>query len=350
NRRESEQRIGSFNPQGFANTAWVFATLGMPAPQLSDAIARESEQRIGSFKPQGLAITAWAFATLAQLFKAIARESEQSIGSFNPQGLANMAWAFATLGTPAPQLFNAIARESEQRIGSFNAQNLANTAWAFATLGMPASAPQLFDAIARESEQRFGSFNAQNLANLAWAFATLGTPLPQLFDAIARESEQRIGSFNAQNLASIAWAFAALGVARRDALVKAVNARAAEIGGTAFSSKDRMQLHQFFLSVELELCPPAELLAPANMRLACLGRSLVRVQRPRIAIEVDGPTHYLDERWLRPASEMIRRHLALAGWAVLAVPYWEWDALKGRAKAEYLAALLERVASKGKRS
>ncbi|KAJ1638648.1 hypothetical protein T492DRAFT_575835, partial [Pavlovales sp. CCMP2436] len=291
-------------------------------------------------------------------------ESKQRIGCFIPQ---NLARAFATLGTSAPQLFDAIACESEQRIGIFNPQELANTAWAFATLGTPAS--QLFNAIAARSEQRIGSFNPHGLANTAWAFATLGTPAPQLFDAIVRESEQRIGSFNAQNLANTAWAFAAVDVARRDALVKAVNACAVEIGGTAFSSKDRMQLHQFFLSVELDLFPPAELLAPANMWLACLGAlagespasssklhldvsaELARMgiahknelsvaqlgyravrtataDRAGIAIEVDGPTHYLDERRLRPASEMIQRHLALAGWAVLAVPYWEWDALK----------------------
>ncbi|KAJ1631615.1 hypothetical protein T492DRAFT_1115070 [Pavlovales sp. CCMP2436] len=60
-----------------------------------------------------------------------------------------------------------------------------------------------------------------------------------------------------------------------------------------------------------------------------------------IVIEVDGPSHYDDERRLLPASEMIRRHLRLAGWAVLGVPYWEWYALKGQVrKAAYLAELL----------
>jgi hypothetical protein len=58
-------------------------------------------------------------------------------------------------------------------------------------------------------------------------------------------------------------------------------------------------------------------------------------------IEVDGPTHYDDERRLHPASEMTRRHLALAGWAVPGVPYWEWDQLKGQARnAEYIVELL----------
>ncbi|KAJ1632549.1 hypothetical protein T492DRAFT_838312 [Pavlovales sp. CCMP2436] len=62
-----------------------------------------------------------------------------------------------------------------------------------------------------------------------------------------------------------------------------------------------------------------------------------------IVIEVDGPSHYDDEWRLRPVSEMIRRHLALAGWAVLTVPYWEWDALKGQARTAYFQELLART-------
>ncbi|KAJ1623624.1 hypothetical protein T492DRAFT_883306, partial [Pavlovales sp. CCMP2436] len=195
-----------------------------------------------------------------------------------------------------------------------------------------------------------------------------------LFDAIARESEHRIGSFTPKELANYAWAFAVIDVARRDALVDAVSARASEIGGTAFSRQERSQLHQFFLSVELELCPPAKLLAPADLQLVCRealdgespasssklhqdvsaelarmgiahenelsvaasesrddamttrAREAVRaatIDHAGITIEVDGPTHYLNEWWLRPASVMIRRHLALAGWVVLVVPYWD---------------------------
>mmetsp|Transcript_40186 Transcript_40186/g.94729 ORF Transcript_40186/g.94729 Transcript_40186/m.94729 type:complete len:243 (-) Transcript_40186:246-974(-) len=59
-----------------------------------------------------------------------------------------------------------------------------------------------------------------------------------------------------------------------------------------------------------------------------------------IVIEVDGPTHYDSERRLVPKSEMKRRHLALAGWRVLAVPWWEWRELQGHARKAYLAALL----------
>ncbi|KAJ1625792.1 hypothetical protein T492DRAFT_577145, partial [Pavlovales sp. CCMP2436] len=235
------------------------------------------------------------------------------IGSLTPQNMANTAWAFATLGVRVPELFDAIARESEQRIDTFNPQGLANIAWSFATLGL--QAPQLFDAIARVSEERASTFNSQELTNTAWAFATHGVQAPQLFGAIARASEQNIGSFTAQGLANTAWAFAVVGTTDRCELVKAISARAAEMGLPALSNEQRRQLHQ-------------EAVRAATAKYA------------GIVIEVDGPTHYNDEQRLRPASEMIRRHLTLAGWAVLGVPYWEWNALKGPArKADYLAKL-----------
>ena len=67
-------------------------------------MARVAERRVGDFNAQNLANTAWAFATAgqsdAQLFMVFARMAEQRMGDFNTQGLANTAWAFATAGQP----------------------------------------------------------------------------------------------------------------------------------------------------------------------------------------------------------------------------------------------------------
>jgi len=69
---------------------------------------------------QALANTAWAFATAGvaapQLFEAIAREAPMRIKEFNSQNLANTVWAFAKSGVAAPQLFEAIASEAPMRI------------------------------------------------------------------------------------------------------------------------------------------------------------------------------------------------------------------------------------------
>ena len=55
--------------------------------QLFTALARTAEQRMGEFNVQNLANTAWAFATVGhqkeQLFKALARKAERCMRNFN---------------------------------------------------------------------------------------------------------------------------------------------------------------------------------------------------------------------------------------------------------------------------
>ena len=51
------------NAQVLANTAWAFATAGLPDPQLFTMLARAAEQRMADFNTQDLTNTAWAFAT-----------------------------------------------------------------------------------------------------------------------------------------------------------------------------------------------------------------------------------------------------------------------------------------------
>jgi len=94
--------------------------------------------------------------------------------------------------------------------------------------------------------------------------------------------------------------------------------------------------------VDIAILPAAET-SGADADGAALARRAATAKYAGIVIEVDGPSHYNDERRLRPASEMIRRHLALAGLAVLTVPYWERDALKGQARTAYLQELLART-------
>ena len=91
-----------------------------------------AERRVGDFNAQELANTAWAFATAGQsdalLFMTLARAAERRVGDFNAQGLANTAWAFATVGQSDALLFKPLARAAEQRVGDVDVQELAKTA------------------------------------------------------------------------------------------------------------------------------------------------------------------------------------------------------------------------------
>ena len=63
--KAAERRIGDFNAEDVANTAWAFATAGFPNEELFAVLAKAASRRIGDFATQDVAITAWAFATVA---------------------------------------------------------------------------------------------------------------------------------------------------------------------------------------------------------------------------------------------------------------------------------------------
>ena len=53
-----KRRIGDFNSQAFANTAWAFATVGHQEEQLFIVLAAAAERRMKEFNSQALANTA----------------------------------------------------------------------------------------------------------------------------------------------------------------------------------------------------------------------------------------------------------------------------------------------------
>jgi hypothetical protein len=84
----------------------------------------------------------------------------------------------------------------------------------------------------------------------------------------------------------------------------------------------------------------------------CLIHSWGAFKDLRVAVEVDGPSHFVSlgpgsgkKQAPNGATIMKRRHLALLGYTVVSVPYWEWDALTKEAeKRAYLQRkLLEAV-------
>ena len=72
----------------------------------------------------------------------------------------------------------------------------------------------------------------------------------------------------------------------------------------------------------------------------------------RVAIEFDGPSHFLMSDGVRlanGATMLKHRQLRSLGWKLVAVPYWEWDEVRGSEanKCKYLLCKLKQAASGG---
>ena len=211
-------------------------------------------------------------------------------------------------------------------------------AWAFAT-ALAMDAP-LVAAVARVSQQCVSQFNAQDLANTAWAFAAADRPAPALFggDAFVQRCAAERG-FGAKDLYQLhQWQ---LWQEERGAAWPPLPPELAQRCRATFSSREgapsKLQRDVVASLRALGLAPQEEVRTPQGYSLD----AVVSHGGREVAVEVDGPSHFLG-RTPTGATALKRRQLRAAGWALLPVPYWEWDALGSKAaKQAYLRAALE---------
>ncbi|EJK57903.1 hypothetical protein THAOC_22012 [Thalassiosira oceanica] len=383
-----QDSLNSFKPQDLSNTAWAFATAGVSHPELLEKDRRSRDHTaeldsLDSFNPQTLSITAWAFATAGEshpeLFKKIGGHiaGQDSLDSFKPQDLSNTAWAFAKDGASHPVLFKKIG-DHIARLGSldsFKPQELSNTAWAYATARVFHS--RLFEKLTTEAVAKKDHFDEQGVSNLLWACATVDYTDERLFSALAPMIASKLGKFNLQELANFAWAYSVANTLGQglfdEGYVSALASNEKE-----FSVEQLAQLHQWQLwqqelesGIELpqslqEKCRNSftsasysesklqndvvdelkatgldleeEVLLASGYRID----ALVKFNDGRkVAVEVDGPSHFIDRR---PVGSTILKHRQVARLdriEVVSVPYWEWDDLMNSVmKQHYLRVKL----------
>ncbi|XP_024372307.1 RAP domain-containing protein, chloroplastic isoform X1 [Physcomitrium patens] len=331
-----------------------------------------------------------------QEMKAFLRAAVKAFPECSAQGLANIAWALSKIGSSAlfEEEMDHLADAALDKLSEFNAQNLANTAGAFAS--MLHAAPALFDAIAQRAVEVAGSFRPLELVQILWAFACLNHPLDPLFDSLDVQLVENpdaaaatFRGFSQQQLASMAWSCAVLQQQERPwfiSLWKCVNSRAT----TWTSEADRKpkgvqhmcQLYQANLALKLE-CADLALTTEKELEImleeawekekaanklssgdhrevdrllvSTTGRAWVSEYEgapysldlalvdARVAIEIDGPTHFSRNTGILLGHTVLKRRLLRsAGWTVFPIPFQEWEELRGeQERALFLRTLLE---------
>jgi len=209
-------------------------------------------------------------------------------------------------------------------------------------------------------------------------------------DAWAWRDEEAVrgglAGFKPQALANTVWAYATADCYHQALLANCSRVISDSLARdpSRWSEEDRRQLHQWqlWLSLERGVDGQQHLLSESQRKLCCDAMqgtdvTISRFQRSvavalaavhsgfekehleprtgysldlalpssRVAIEVDGPSHFLltDGRGVRKPNGptlLKRRLLAAAGWRVISVPFYEWD---GFARASERQTYLERA-------
>mmetsp|Transcript_22783 Transcript_22783/g.45590 ORF Transcript_22783/g.45590 Transcript_22783/m.45590 type:complete len:273 (+) Transcript_22783:3-821(+) len=260
--------------------------------------------------------------------------------------------------------------------------------WAFATVGVHAD--KLFKMVANEAMQRkLQGFNPQEISNMVWAFAAVGVHASKLFNMVANEAVHRhLQGFNLQIVSNMLWAFAAANIYHRQ-LFEEFRLVFSQLSVEVKKNKKSLtSLHQWLLWLRLEHhVPDDELPLPDSVRCECkkaMEDSSIRVSRLQrsvgtvlaavcpgfeeefidehtsysidlalhsslIAIEVDGPFHFISSlakksrKTLNGSTFLKKRLLAAAGWRVINLPYYKWNALSDQSKKKYLEDFLNKA-------
>jgi len=400
--QQVEGSASRHSPHSLCNIVWAFAKLGHPSPPLFQVVAQHAVSGVSLYRPQGLVTTVWSFATLKHhspaLLDAVADMAVASMDRMGPLELTNLAWAYATLEHPSQKLFDSVGNAAACSIKCFTNQGLANTAWAFSSLRH--CHPPLFSAICHEVvvSRRSQDLSALQLSCLLLAFARLAELAPGLVDAtMARVDQIDPAEVGLQARANILYALAllnrldgptlwrlasplaerraelteearvqlfqcCLAVAQRDGEAAAVAAVAVELLGPELYKEARKswasmvditvesQLHsQVFSAICRSLKPSPTACWSEHLTADTMFSVDVMLELEdgrRVAVEVDGPSHFSSNRPFKALGHTLFRRQLLEGEgraaAVVAVPFYEWYELKGAADEEdrYLQAKL----------
>ena len=363
---------GGFHPQNVANVLWALATMGERADRgLLEAMQRQATATAGGFVPQAVANVLWALATMGEkadprLLEEMQTQATATAGEFKPQAVANMLWALATMGERADRgLLEAMVSRATATAHELTPQAFANVLWALATMGERADRG-LLEAMVSRATATAHELTPQAFANVLWALAVMGErgldrTLDVCIDGLAVRVLEVVDELTVEHKSQLhQWLLSCeMGLVSGNSLPSGVARVKQEMGEEclqAFSGQGSCdsRLQREVAAALRRVVSAVDCVIEEEYRDARSGYSIdVLVRRGPAAgspdggkspagdwaVEVDGPSHFLgDGRTPKGSTLMKRTQLAQLGYTLVAVPFWEWNALKGKeAKRRYIA-------------
>ena len=206
------------------------------------------------------------------------------VPSLNAQGAANSLWALATLGFDDPRIVRPLAEAAVRLAPSFNAQGAANSLWAAATLGLDDAG--IVRPLAEAAVRLAPSFHAQGAANSLWAAASLELP-SVVVNHLASAAARNLGDFNLEEAVQVLeahFAGAEVHTTCLDACWRIFRATSKPPRTSELQKSVAASLRAMGYAVAQEV--------PILEGLRCIDIVATAPNGARIAVEVDGPSHY----------------------------------------------------------
>ena len=279
----------------------------------------------------------------------LARQSSK-LGEFKPQNFSNTVFACGQLGiAPPADWLQQYWLTSASKLGEFKPQNFSNTVFACGQLGIKPPADWLH-SFSDFFERSLSEANTQDLSNTALSLTTLGLWELSLWHGLWKRLCQSLpsdtadwGAENQLQAQQLYQTYKAAAV-ERPGLLAAPNPEL--LAAACKSWIDGMGDRTSRLHDQVSACLTRMGVAHTNERWCERAERRIDIAiegaGAPIALEVDGPSHFLQDGRQDGSTLLRNRMLAAHGWRVVVVDYRVWQQqLKTQAqREEYLRRLL----------